>query len=231
MSNSTIQTQLLIKLFKENSNPDNAAHMARYMKNQFSFFGIKSPERRTLTQEWLKIITVKSLSDIRNIMNALWKLNKREFQYVACDLGKQYKKYWTPNSLEFIKGLICTKSWWDTVDVIASHMAGTVVYNHTATANIMDDWIDHPNMWIRRTAILHQLNFKEKTDARRLFSYCKKRMQENEFFIRKAIGWALMQYSYLDPKGVIQFVNEYDDNLSPLSKMEALKAMKREGKI
>ena len=117
------------------------------------------------------------------------------------------------------------------MDVIASHMAGTVVYNHTATANIMDDWIDHPNMWIRRTAILHQLNFKEKTDARRLFSYCKKRMQENEFFIRKAIGWALRQYSYLDPKGVIQFVNEYDDNLSPLSKMEALKAMKREGKI
>jgi len=79
MSNSTIQTRLLIKLFKENSNPDNAAHMARYMKNQFSFFGIKSPERRTITQEWLKTITVKSLSDIRNIMNALWKLNKREF--------------------------------------------------------------------------------------------------------------------------------------------------------
>ena len=117
------------------------------------------------------------------------------------------------------------------MDVIASHMAGTVVYNHTATANIMDDWIDHPNMWIRRTAILHQLNFKEKTDAKRLFSYCEKRMNENEFFIRKAIGWALMQYSYLDPKRVVQFVNECENDLSSLSKMEALKAMKRGGEI
>ena len=91
MSNSPIQFRLLIKLFKENSNPDNAAHMARYMNNQFSFFGIKSPKRRIITQEWLKTITVKSLSDIRNIMKALWELDKREFQYVACDLGKRYK--------------------------------------------------------------------------------------------------------------------------------------------
>ena len=135
----------------------------------------------------MKTITVKSLSDIRNIMKVLWELDKREFQYVACDLGKRYKKYWTPNSLEFIKELICTKSWWDTVDVMASHMVGTVVYNHPKTANIMDDWIDHPNMWIRRITILHQLHFKEKIDVKRLLSYCEKRMNKNEFFIRKAI--------------------------------------------
>lgn len=113
--------------------------MAHYIKNQFSFFGIKSPERRTITQEWLKTITVKSLSDIRNIMKALWELDKREFQYIACDLGKRYKKYWTPNSLKFTKDPISTKSWWDMVDVMASHMVGTVVYNHPETANIMDD--------------------------------------------------------------------------------------------
>ena len=69
----------------------------------------------------MKTITVKSLSDIRNIMKVLWELDKREFQYVACDLGKRYKKYWTPNSLEFIKELICTKSWWDTVDAMAPY--------------------------------------------------------------------------------------------------------------
>jgi len=139
MSNSPIQFRLLIKLFKENSNPDNAAHMARYMKIQFSFFCIKSPKRRTITQKWLKTITIKSQSNIRNTMKALCKLDKHEFQYVACDLRKRYKKYWTPNSLEFIKGLICTKSWWDTADVMACHMAGTVVYNHPETASIMDD--------------------------------------------------------------------------------------------
>jgi 3-methyladenine DNA glycosylase AlkD len=117
------------------------------------------------------------------------------------------------------------------VDVMACHMAGTVVYNHPETASIMDDWIDHPNMWIRRAAILHHLNFKEKTDSRRLFSNCEKRMNEDEFFIWKAIGWTLRQYSYLDPKRVIKFFNKHNDNLSPLSKLEALKVMKRKREI
>jgi len=95
----------------------------------------------------------------------------------------------------------------------------------------MDEWIDHENMWIRRTAILHQLNFKDRTNPKRLFDYCKKWMNEPDFFIRKAIGWALRQYSYVDASAVIQFVKTYESELSTLSKSEALKALKRKGKI
>ena len=127
--------------------------------------------------------------------------------------------------------MITTKSWWDTVDTIASHMTGAMVFNYPETATIMDEWIDHENMWIRRTAILHQLNFKDRTDPKRLFDYCKKRMNEPDFFIRKAIGWALRQYSYVDASAVIQFVKTYESELSTLSKSEALKALKRKGKI
>jgi 3-methyladenine DNA glycosylase AlkD len=110
-------------------------------------------------------------------------------------------------------------------------MAGTIVFNYPETVTIMDEWINHENMWIRRTAILHQLNFKDRTDLKRLFDYCKKRMNEPDFFIRKAIGWALRQYSYVDASAVIQFVKTYKSELSPLSKSEALKALKRKGKI
>ena len=83
---------------------------------------------------------------------------------------------------------------------MSSHFAGAVVFNNPETGKVMDGWIDHENMWMRRTAILHQLNFKDRTDPDRLFHYCEQRMGEKEFFIRKAIGWALRQYSYIDSK-------------------------------
>jgi 3-methyladenine DNA glycosylase AlkD len=158
-------------------------------------------------------------------------LDKREYQYVGLDLGKRYKEYFTPASIPFIRKLITTKSWWDTVDAIASHMVGAIVFNYPEMVTIMDEWIDHENMWIRRTAILHQLNFKDRTDPKRLFDYCKKQMNESDFFIRKAIGWALRQYSYVDASAVIQFVKTYESELSTSSKSEALKALKRKGKI
>ena len=91
----------------------------------------------------------------------------------------------------------------------------------------MDKWIDDKNMWVRRTATLHQLNFKERTNADRVFRYCEKRMHESEYFIRKAIGWALRQYSYVDGNAVFQFVKDNKSELSTLSKIEALKALKR----
>ena len=95
----------------------------------------------------------------------------------------------------------------------------------------MDKWIDDKNMWVRRTATLHQLNFKERTNGDRVFRYCEKRMHESEFFIRKAIGWALRQYSYVDGNTVFQFVKDNKSELSTLSKTEALKALKRKEKV
>ena len=225
------QINELTRLFKESAHDENAAHMAQYMKGHFPFFGIKSTLRRGIQREWWKGHSIHSENELQSIIATLWALDKREYQYVGLDLGKRYKEYFTPASILFIRKLITTKSWWDTVDTIASHMAGTIVFNYPETVTIMDEWINHENMWIRRTAILHQLNFKDRTDLKRLFDYCKKRMNEPDFFIRKAIGWALRQYSYVDASAVIQFVKTYKSELSPLSKSEALKALKRKGKI
>ena len=225
------QINELTRLFKENTHDENAVHMAQYMKGHFSFFGIKSTLRRNLQREWWQGHLIHSEYELQSIIAALWVLDKREYQYVGLDLGKRYKKYFTQASILFIQKLIMTKSWWDTVDTIASHMVGAIVFNYPETVSIMDEWIDHENMWIRRTAILHQLNFKDRTDLKRLFIYCKKRMNEPDFFIRKAIGWALRQYSYVDAPSVIQFVKTYESDLSTLSKSEALKALRRKRKI
>ena len=158
-------------------------------------------------------------------------MDEREFQYGALDFGKQFKKLFTPESILFIGECVTTKSWWDTVDTVASHVTGAVVYQYPKTGKVMDKWIDDENMWIRRTAILHQLNFKDRTNEERLFCYCEKRMHESEFFIRKAIGWALRQYSYVDGNAVIQFVKHNKSELSTLSKTEGLKALKRKVRI
>ena len=219
----------LTHLFTQNTHNKNATHMAQYMKGHFQFFGIKSPLRKELQRLWWQGKSVKSESELVTLISALWELEKREYQYVALDLGKRFKKYLSPVSILFIQKLITTKSWWDTVDALASHFVGAVVYNYPETGKIMDEWIDHENMWIRRAALLHQLNFKKKTDSNRLFHYCEKQMHESEFFIRKAIGWTLRQYSYIDPKSVIQFVKDHESELSTLSKTEALKALKRKG--
>ena len=181
--------------------------------------------------EWWRGHSIHSENELQSIIATLWALDKREYQYVGLDLGKRYKEYFTPASIPFIQKLITTKSWWDTVDAIASHMVGAMVFNYPEMVTIMDEWVDHENMWIRRTTILHQLNFKDRTDPKRFFDYCKKRMNEPDFFIRKAIGWALRQYSYVDASAVIQFVKTYESELSTLSKSEALKALKRKGKI
>ena len=117
--------------------------MAQYMKGHFQFFGIKSPLRKELQRLWWQGKSVKSESELVTLISALWELEKREYQYVALDLGKRFKKYLSPVSILFIQKLITTKSWWDTVDALASHFVGAVVYNYPETGKIMDEWIDH----------------------------------------------------------------------------------------
>jgi 3-methyladenine DNA glycosylase AlkD len=127
-----------------------------------------------------------------------------------------------PDFIAVVERLVTTKSWWDTVDSLAKGGAGALVLRHPDLAATMDRWIDDGNIWLRRTAILHQLGFKERTDAARLFRYCALRAGEQEFFIRKALGWALREYSKVDAEAVRAFVSEHERELSGLSKREAL---------
>ena len=127
-----------------------------------------------------------------------------------------------PGFLATVETLVTTRSWWDTVDPLATRVTGGIVARHQTAVSTMDKWAADDNMWLARTAILHQLHFKEKTDTERLFGYCTALAEHKDFFIRKAIGWALRQYARTDPDAVREFVAA-TPHLSALSVREATK--------
>jgi len=128
-----------------------------------------------------------------------------------------------PSHLPDVEHFIVAESWWDTVDSLAAWTVGPMVAAYPELVAVMDLWIDDDNMWLNRTAIIHQLGYKNTTDAERLFRYCRRRADHRDFFVRKAIGWALRQHARVDPDAVRSFVAEHDAELSGLSKREALK--------
>ena len=211
--------------FRANMDANEAPGMARYMRDQFPFLGIKSPVRRALQRDTLRGLDRPGERDLADAARELWQLREREFQYAACDLLATNVRALTQESLGVCQELITAKSWWDTVDALAGSVAGRIVLANPEAVGTMDRWIDDEYMWLRRTAILHQLKWKERTDRERLFRYCALRAHETEFFIRKAIGWALRQYSWSNPQAVVAFVTEHEAQLSGLSKREALLAI------
>ena len=211
----------------KNGNLEYSVRMAQYMKNHFPFYGIQSTPRRHISKQWLKNHPIKNETDTCAVLKLLWKKDQREFQYIGSDIAKNNKRKLTPKSIPTLEYCIRTKSWWDTVDALATHPIGIIVQHYPDLTSLMDQWIEDKNMWIRRTALLYQLQYKEKTDQDRLFRYCELRMDESEFFIQKAIGWVLRQYSYIDPDAVIGFIDKWDGRLSNLSKREGLKAIHR----
>jgi 3-methyladenine DNA glycosylase AlkD len=129
----------------------------------------------------------------------------------------------SPALLPTVQELITTKSWWDTVDTLAAHTVGPLVAAYPGLVDTMDAWVTDANMWLVRTAILHQLRYKERTDAERLFRYCTVQASHRDFFVRKAIGWALRDYARTDPEAVRRYVEEHRSILAPLSVREASK--------
>lgn len=205
-----------------------APAMKAYMRDQFDFCGISAPQRETLTRNAVAESPKPTEQDLIAIARSLWRKREREYQYAGAWYLRRNVKALTPASIEDLRFLITTKSWWDTVDELAQNVVGPVVLaNRSALQPQMDDWVADPNMWVARTAILHQNRFKADTDTDRLFGYCLSRAADTEFFIRKAIGWALREYSKTDARAVRLFVKRHDTELSGLSKTEALKWLER----
>lgn len=196
--------------------------MSKYMRGMFPFLGIPSPRRAALEREALAGLPKPFAASLVAEAEALWALPEREYQYAACGRLGRHAKLLQPEHLGFVRTLIVTKSWWDTVDTLASHIVGSMVAAHPELRMTMDEWILDEDLWVARAALLHQLRFKRTTDAERLFRYCAMQARHPDFFIRKAIGWALREYSKTDPAAVRSFVNAHDTELSPLSKREAL---------
>jgi 3-methyladenine DNA glycosylase AlkD len=206
-----------------------AAPMAKYMRDQFAYLGIPSPQRKTLTREIFQTLGLLKEPIDAELVQDLWNLPEREYQYVAVDYLDRQRKKLMPAHADLLEHCVTHKSWWDTIDPLA-HVAGALVRLHPVTLECIEAWARHENFWLRRISILHQLAFKRDTDEARLFRYILLNAHDTEFFIRKAIGWALREYSYTSPDAVQKFVRDHAQELSSLSRREALKALERKRK-
>jgi 3-methyladenine DNA glycosylase AlkD len=218
----TVIAKALEATFREHANPETAGPMEAYMRGQFVFLGIKTPERTQLLREFWKQNEKPKGEEMLQTAEQLWQLNEREFHYVAMGLMERYSKEAMPSHIDRLERWVTTHSWWDTVDFLAAHLVGCQLSKYPElTAEYTERWIVSDHMWLRRTALLYQLRYKHDTDTDRLFDYIRRTKDESDFFIRKAIGWSLREYAKTDAACVHRFVEETP--LSPLSKKEALK--------
>ncbi len=211
----------LEKLFKANADKKKAPDMERYMRDQFQFWGLVSPVRKELEKQFIAEYGLPEIKDLKKITKEMWGLPQREYQYTAINIAARTHKLWKQDLIPLFEYLITTKSWWDTVDGVAPSLAGKYFLKFGIDEQITDRWLQSDNFWLQRSAIIFQLKFKEKTDEKLLYRYIKRRAGEDEFFVRKAIGWALREHAKRNPESVRKFVNT--TNLKPLSIKEALK--------
>jgi len=212
--------------FEQNANEENAVAMKAYMKGRFDLYGIKTPVRKSLYKDLMSETKKWSYLEIESMLVWCWDQDQRDYQYFGLDLLQRHQKKLPAESLEILKFLISSKSWWDTVDLLASNPLGTICRKYESASTEMDNWIKSDDMWLRRSAIIYQLKSKDKVDEERLFRYCDLCKHESEFFIRKAIGWALRQHSRVAPEKILTYVAKNEDSLSGLSKREALRLIK-----
>ncbi|WP_226578210.1 DNA alkylation repair protein [Halobacillus litoralis] len=208
-----------------NQNEENQKQMEAYMKNHFSFYGIKSPERKQILAPILK--EYRNITEEERLEASLELFQKpaRECQYAALALLEKGKKKTPEHAIDVYKELLMTKSWWDTVDMIASHLCGAYFQKYPDKLHpYTEEWRHHDDMWVRRSSVLHQLKYKGDTDEKLLFETITVLKDEKEFFIEKAIGWALREYSKTNPTAVIEFLERTD--CRPLSRREGLKWLK-----
>ncbi|MEV0095527.1 DNA alkylation repair protein [Streptomyces sp. NPDC050738] len=213
----------LTTVYPAAANPFRAAEMTAYMKGIAPYLGIRTPLRRELSRTVLDGIPRPDQTDCTAIALRCWELPEREYHYFAVDYLRRHAKSCGPDFLPVARRLVTTTSWWDTVDHLAAHVVGPLVAADGELRAVMDEWIVDQDLWVARTALLHQLRYKEATDADRLFDYCLRQSGHTDFFIRKAIGWCLREYGKTDPGAVRAFVAASDSRLSPLSVREALK--------
>lgn len=232
-----MKTKEFILFLRENKNPEKITGMENYMRNQFKFLGLQATERRQLAKDFLKekraetknrTLTSRSQESVIDwsLLYLLWELPEREFQLIGLDYLKRVEQYFVLEDFTHLQQLVLTKSWWDTVDFLAKNIGHLVLKGPTLKKD-MEKWSLEDNMWLRRVAILHQLAFKNQTNTALLETVILNNVKDTEFFIRKAIGWALREYAKTNEDWVRQFVQTHEQDLSSLSVREATKNLKR----
>ena len=209
------------KLFEEQSDEENAISMSKYMRNLFKFYGIPTPKRKAIYKDLLKE-EKKSKKIDWDFLDKCYEDEHREFQYLVSDYLIAMNAFLTYEDIPKIKKYIKSKQWWDTIDFL-DRVIGEIGLRDNRVDDLMLDWSKDDDFWIRRIAIDHQLCRKEKTNTELLEKIIDNNFGSDEFFINKAIGWALRDYSKTNPLWVKEFLNKYQDKMDNLSIKEASK--------
>ena len=212
------------------ANAQAAEKMQAYLRDQFAFLGVSTIPRRKVTADALRLLDPHNSAEVLGAAHALWQLPQREYQHVGVDLLSKYRKLLSGKDVPELLSLAREKSWWDSVDGLAGvvgHVVKTELKKDKNVQSVMDEALRHENLWTRRIAMIHQVGRRLETDEARLFSYAQALAPETDFFIRKAIGWALRDYARHKPAEVRGFLARMEGTLSPLSMREAGKHLEK----
>ena len=215
-----MEAQMLLKELRNLANAGDARAMKAYMRGRFEFLGVKTPARRKAAKAFFKKHGGADI-DWRFVRQA-WEHPFREMQYAALDYLETRKNLLRPGDLPQLKKLAQTKSWWDTIDFL-DRLAGGIIAGFPETRPVILQWSRDEDIWLRRLAIDHQLLRKDQTDQHLLEQILVNNLNQTEFFINKAIGWALRDYSKTNPEWVKNFIRQHHGKMAPLSIREASK--------
>lgn len=213
-------------LLEEHADPEYGARMKSYLRGQFEFFGMRSPERNVIFKEFIEKHGLPSMKELPALTDALFGQEQREFHYFAIEIAGRNRPDWKEDSIALFESMAVRRSWWDSVDYICR-----VCLHHyflrfpDARNEITEGWIESGNIWLQRLSVIFQLGYKEHTDTALLERNISRLTGSDEFFVQKGIGWVLRDYARTDPDFVIGIVERLD--LKPLSKREALKRIAR----
>ena len=212
--------------FRAHADPEIAAGQRAYMKDQFPFFGIKMPQRRALQRPFLAKASLPSQDEVTRLVQAFWQKSEREYHYFAQELLAKYTGRCEPEDIVLFEYMITHNAWWDTVDFIASKLIGPYFRQYPEQRDPqIDAWLASDNIWLQRTCLLFQLHYKSHLDQQLLTRVIHHLLGSKEFFINKAIGWILREYSKTNPEWVRHFVGH--TSLAPLSYREAVRVLNK----
>ena len=198
------------------------------MKSQMPYYGVSSPDRKLICRTIFKEFPPENNAEYRSCLMHIFNQSRfREEWYCSMDYGMRFRKYILAENVDLYLTLVRKTQWWDTVDGIAAGLIGPALLNNSELPGILKEWILDEDMWVRRTALLTQLKYKADTNFELLKELILQVTHEKDFFIRKAIGWVLRQYSYTDSDQVLAFISQYETRLSPLSIKEGKKGIQR----
>lgn len=214
------------------ADPQKAAGMQAYLKTEMPCYGIQKPQRQVVLREVKRRFPPRSRRQYEAAIKALWRLPHREEKYAAMEYAHQWPQWITAESIPLYERMIRDGAWWDLVDFAAIRLVGQVrLQQRRDLRSTIRAWLDDDDLWIRRTVLISQIGHKQQTNEKELFAHCRRLAHESDFFIRKAIGWALREYSKTQPDAVRSFLLENQRRLSPLSFREGAKVLLRQGKM